>query len=284
MGACGEEIFVYKKSDIKSEDFHLLDSSITQTSRSLCKIIISQKEISSGFLIQLFKGEKKFYCLMTNEHVITKEIIKHKNIDIDIYYDCQTKCRKIKLNPEERLIKDFTDIQIDVTVIQIISKDHISKDYFLLPLIDYMDKYDQLINEKISIIQYPKDEMKYSYGEIKYLTNENKYEFAHSAKTVKGSSGSPIFLKGTAKVVGIHKLYIKIKNIKENFGDFIWPIFIFFKNYSENKNKIQNLNKEIKNNANYNNNECNLNINNFQKKLNKKGKQIKKFEDEINNK
>ena len=202
--------------------------------------------MSSGFLIQLFKGRKEFYCLMTNEHVITKEMID-KKIIIDIYYDSQSKFRNIELNTDERLIKVFTDIKMDITVIEIISKDEITKDYFLLPLIDYMNNYNQLINKEISIIQYPRGEMKYSYGIIK--SYEPEYEFSHNANTDEGSSGSPIFLKGTTKVVGIHKSGIKTNNIKENFGDFIWPIFTYFKNYTDNK--IEN--KEIKNNNNYNN-------------------------------
>ena len=61
---------------------------------------------------------------MTNEHVITKEMIKQK-ITIDIFYDSQSEFREIKLNPKERLIKEFKDIQIDVTIIEIISKDNI---------------------------------------------------------------------------------------------------------------------------------------------------------------
>jgi len=129
---------------------------------------------------------------MTNEHVITKEMID-KNITIYIYYDSQSKFRNIELNPEERLIKEFTDIKMDVTVIEIISKDEISKDYFLLPLIDYMNNYNQIINKEISIIQYPREEMKYSYGIIK--SYESEYEFAHIANTDEGSSGSPIFLR-----------------------------------------------------------------------------------------
>ena len=68
---------------ISPEGFYLLDQSITRASKSLCKIIVSSGRISSGFLIQLFKGQKNFYCLMTNEHVITKEIIKQK-LTIDI--------------------------------------------------------------------------------------------------------------------------------------------------------------------------------------------------------
>ena len=239
-----------KKGDIKNEviispeGLHSLDESIARAAKSICKIIVPPNEKSSGFLIQLFKDEKELYCLMTNEHVITKKMIEQK-IKIDLYYDAQSKFRKIKLNPEERLIKDFRDIQMDVTVIEILSKDDISKDYFLLPLIDYMDNYNQLINKEISIIQYPNGEMKYSYGKIKYLTYEPKYEFAHNADTDKGSSGSPIFLKGTTKVVGIHKGGIETKNMKENFGDFIWPIFTYFKNYSENTIK----NKKLGNNS-----------------------------------
>ena len=210
-----------------------LDESITLASKSLCKILVTSDTMSIGFLIQLFKGDKEFYCLMTNEHVITKKMIQEKNI-INIYYDSQSKHRKISLNSQERFIKEFKDIQIDATVIEIIPQDDISKDDFLLPLIDYMDNYNQLIDKDIAIIQYPKGEKKYSYGKIKYLCNTPKYEFAHNADTDKGSSGSPIFLRGTTKVVGIHKRGVAKEHIKENFGDFIWPIFIYFQNYSDN--------------------------------------------------
>ena len=147
MGSSGsKEIERKKEVIITPEGFHSLDESIIRASKSVCKIIIPPKEMSSGFLIQLFKGQKEFYCLMTNEHVITKKMIEQK-IKIGLYYDAQSKFRKIKLNPEERLIKDFRDIQMDVIIIEIISKDDIPKDYFLLRLIDYMDNYDKLINK-----------------------------------------------------------------------------------------------------------------------------------------
>ena len=146
MGACssceleGKKEFKKSRREIKNEliispdNFYILDESIAKTSKSLCKIIVSPNKMSSGFLIQLFKGEKKFYCLITNEHVITKEMIE-KKITVDIYYDSQSEFKKIKLNPEERLIKEFTNLKIDVTVIEIIPKDAIPKDYFYLVLI-----------------------------------------------------------------------------------------------------------------------------------------------------
>ena len=49
----------------------------------------------------------------------------------------------------------------------------------------------------------------------------NKYEFSHSANTEKSSLGSPIFLKNSNKVIGIHK---KGDENRENFGDFIYPV------------------------------------------------------------
>ena len=48
--------------------------------------------------------------------------------------------------------------------------------------------------------------------------------------------------------------------MKENFGNFIWPIFTYFKNYSDNKSK----NMEIKNKNNYNHNEPKINNRNQQ--------------------
>ena len=54
-----------------------------------------------------------------------------------------------------------------------------------------------------------------------------KYELAYSASTLEGSSESPIFLKYSPQVIGIHKQGGKT----ENYGDFIGHIFKYFKNY-----------------------------------------------------
>ena len=206
-------------NDAKQKDFHFkpemkisdnplqkLDPLIVKACKSLCKIIISPKKLGSGFLIQLFKGKEQFFCMITCEHVVTKKMIEQRQ-KIVAYYDSESKLVEIHLNPEERFIKDFKDIQIDATVIEILPRDNIPQDYFLLPLIDYMDNYKELINKDIAIIQYPKGEMNYSFGIIKDMTNSHpyQYEFVHNASTLEGSSGSPIFLKGTTKVVGIHK-------------------------------------------------------------------------------
>jgi V8-like Glu-specific endopeptidase len=72
-------------------------------------------------------------------------------------------------------------------------------------------------------------------------------EFVYNASTDKGSSGSPIFLKGTTKVIGIHKSGGVNKDLNKNFGDFIWPIFCYFKNFQKIIIKIQNNNNNNNN-------------------------------------
>ena len=115
---------------------------------------------------------------MTNQHVIKREMIEQRKL-IDIYYDSGDKLRTIQLNREERFIKDFSDNQMDIIVIEIIPKDNILKDYFLLPLIDYTNNYNKLISKDIAIIQYPHGNLNYSYGKIIRVTK--MAEFAHDA-------------------------------------------------------------------------------------------------------
>ena len=99
----------------------------------------------------------------------------------------------------------------------------------------------------------------------------NKNEFSHSASTEEGSSGSPILLKGTNKVIGIHKS--GTSNNSRNFGMFIGPIFQYLKNFKGDKkqekkiveNKIEllpiklikdiNLNNDLKGSRRINNKE-----------------------------
>ena len=60
--------------------------------KSICKIKIAN-QTSSGFLLKLFKNEEDFFCLITNEHVITKEMISNKD-KIEFYYDDENKIYK----------------------------------------------------------------------------------------------------------------------------------------------------------------------------------------------
>ena len=99
-----------------------------------CKIEINKnqnKEFGSGFFIKLEKNKKPLYFLMTNEHIISKEIINKKG-EITIFYNNEEEKRLIQLN-KERFIKDYSDINIDATIVEILDKDNINKNYFISP-------------------------------------------------------------------------------------------------------------------------------------------------------
>ena len=109
-------------------------------------------------------------------------------------------------------------MNIDAIVIEI-KENEISEDFFLLPQKDI--KYTEIINKNIYILHPKEKELHYTYGAIKGI-NDYSYEITHSASSLNGSSGSPIFLEGSKTVIGIHKQDKTDK--KENYGNFIYPI------------------------------------------------------------
>ena len=211
-----------------------IDQYMACISKSLCKIEYENK-IATGFLIKLFKGGKEFFCLMTCEHVITREMIKRKKT-IRCYYDSiDSKFKEIELDSDKRYIQDFVslndidkniDINIDAIVIEILPEDNINKDFYLSLNDDYINNYDGLKGQDIAIIQYPEGNLEYSYGKIKKI---DKYEITYIPNTEHISPGSPIFLVNTIKVIGIHMGGKKEKS--ENYGYCIGPIFNFLRNF-----------------------------------------------------
>ena len=218
---------------IEDSELNQNDISLLQASASLCKLV-TNKKIASGFLIKLFKDQDDFFCLMANEHIIMEDMVAKKE-NLLFYFDNEQKSREIKLDIKERYIKSFRDINMDAIIMEILPKDNIPADYFLMPNIDYMDSQNELINVEIAIFQYASGKSSYSFGKLTSINNN--YEFAHSATTVD-DSGSPIFLKNTSKVIGIHKK----EGTSQNYGDFIGPIFNYFRNYSKNNEKHDNKN------------------------------------------
>ena len=162
--------------------------------------------------MKFYIGQEIFYCLISNEHVITNDIINNQN---NIYLSNDYGFTiNILLDINKRYIKTFRDFNLDITVVEIIEEDNIPKIFFLSP--ENEEKInDRLINREIYIPQYPEGKgLKLSRGEIKEI-NEN--EFTHLANTLYGSSGSPIILKNSDKVIGIHKGGNEER--KENYGD-----------------------------------------------------------------
>ena len=124
---------------------------------------------------------------------------------------------------KKRYIKSFIDIDLDITVVEILDEDNISKEYFLYPQFESLINIG-LINSMIYIPQYAGGKkLVNARGIIKEI---NKYEFTHLVNTEKGSSGSPIFLENSIFVIGIHKQ----GNKTENYGDFIYPVIELIRN------------------------------------------------------
>ena len=92
------------------------------------------------------------------------------------------------------------------------------------------------INKEIYIVQYPGgNDLSYSEGKIKDVNN---YEITYDASTQTGSSGSPILLKDTTEIIGIHKQGSNYK--KENYGTLIYS-FIQILNYKKKYLKMVNI-------------------------------------------
>ena len=209
--------------NIPGPNFEYPDLCLLNVSKSVCKLRIDTNHGSfggSGFFLKFLINGKLYFWLVSNEHVITKEMIKNKSM-VNVSFNIENKDINIKLEQSERYIKTFKDYKVDATVIQIRSKDNIYEDYFLEPELGYDN--NKLIGKEIFIPQFPSfKQLANSRGIIKEISHINPNEFTHLAKTQKGSSGSPIFLKGNKRVIGIHKEGNPI--LKENYGDFIAPI------------------------------------------------------------
>ena len=191
--------------------------------------IQTKSGIASGFFIKLERNKKPFYCLMTNQYVITSEMINGKET-INILYENESKILELKLNQKERIILCFMKInKLDTTLIEIVQKDEIDESYFLKP---YIEPVAQAIGQKITLIHFPNGkENSMSNGKILKIDDKNKNLFFHDAYTVNGSGGCPIFLEREAVVIGIHKGYNPMKGIK--CGIFIKDIIDFMKDYKK---------------------------------------------------
>ena len=204
-----------------------------KVAKGTVKIELSNdKGLASGFFLQLKRNNKNFYCLMTNAHVITKDMIENKE-KIKIKYDIEEKELNLELNEEERIIncyKGYKGFAYDISIIEIIPKDEIKdKTYFLEP---NTADCDDFIEKEIQIIQFPEgNRLSLSKGKITGKHKTYDYMFFHEASTEKGSSGSPIVLKNDDRVLGIHKGAIEGK--EKNIGIFIRKIIESLKEYKK---------------------------------------------------
>ena len=217
-----EEVYIIRINQISGQATE--DEKI---SNSICKIKIeSQSEtiFGYGFLLKFYIGQEVFFCLISNENIIKKDIIDNSNIIISLYFNNELKTNNLKEGEKKRYMKSFIDIGIDVTAIEILEKDNISKDYFLYDELQTDNNY--IINSQIYIPQFELGKkLENAEGTI---TKINKYAFNYISNTKYDISGYPIFLVNSIDVLGINKG--NNENKEEKNGFFIYSLIDLIKN------------------------------------------------------
>ena len=201
-----------------------------QSKKCICKIFLKSGGTGTGFFCKIpFPTSFNLLpVLITTNHNLEEEnIIPGEKINFLI-----NNHQKSILIDESRKIYTYKGEEGDITIIEIKEEDGLEIESFL-----DIDNTKNNFTPKdykennIYIIHFPNGQnIAYSNGIIKYA-NDNNEEIFHTCDTKCGSSGSPIINMENYKVFGIHKGYIKSKNL--NIGTLI-------------KNHIKNFYKKVK--------------------------------------
>jgi hypothetical protein len=179
----------------------------SQLEVNVCKIYINEDQRGTGFLCKIpFPDEFKLLpVLITNNHVINEEYFQ-KNKIIKISFDDDKIINLLEIVPERKFYSNKT---YDISIIEIFpKKDNLNK--FLE--IDYnYDENENKEKQNIYVLHYLNgNESCVSYGNI---IDIKEYEIEHKCTTEYGSSGGPIILLKTNKVIGVHKVVEKVKKL-----------------------------------------------------------------------
>ena len=219
-----------KKNEI--DELYTNESSMCKIQYEENKEGIKKKISGTGFFCKIKDENIPFKkALFTNNHIINE-----KNLEIGkvIILENLNTIKKIEITEKRR---DFTDINLDYTCIEIFDTDKINEFFKIDKTI--FDNKSSLLNKEIFILQYALgEELSHSSGKILNITDE---KITHNAPTENGSSGSPLIKRYNIKFVyGIHfegKEYnyaipfdAIIKNIKDKL-------------YEKNENQIKKVNE-----------------------------------------
>jgi len=171
---------------------------IYQMKNNIVKIYLNNESKGTGFFCRIpYINNKELNVLITNNYVINLELDK---IIISINNDNEIKEIELK-----NRIK-YTNKEYDITIIEIKEEDNINNYLEIDENIMKKDKNIIYINNSIYILQYPRSKkLGVSYGILKGIYEDKKYNFNHICSTEEGSSGSPIINLINNKVIGIQK-------------------------------------------------------------------------------
>ena len=170
----------------------------SEVKKCVCKIkqeieIEDRKTLRTGTGFFCNIPSKDIKVLITNNHILDLEFL-NKEEKLIIFIEKEKK----ELNLEIARLK-IADKEFDFTIIEILEEDNISN---FLEIDEYINT-DDYTNQQIFSFQYPGGlKLKYSHGKINKRLD--KY-FVYSLGTDGGSSGSPIILVDSLKLIGLHK-------------------------------------------------------------------------------
>ena len=102
MGIC-EKTGGRKEENETDNPLIQLDTDMIDATKSVCMIMTNEGN-GTGFLLKTFKDNKEFFCLISNEHVITKDMIEAKQ-KVIIHYDKKNKTKEITLDKRKTIYK-----------------------------------------------------------------------------------------------------------------------------------------------------------------------------------
>ena len=219
---------------------------IEQMRNNICKINLQQNKGSgSGFFCKIPFPDKNSFLpvLITNNHIINKELLYKKDSKISIDIKEETDIRILDLNNRMK----YTNEEYDITIIEITGQDKIYNfleldDNIIYDIIFDKNKNMQYLDSTIYAIQYPEGRLSVSYGILDKIFIDKNYSFVHKCNTRFGSAGCPILDVYTNKVLGIHCS----GNKQFNKGLFLnYPIKEFIKQYC-NDYLLKNFNIKYK--------------------------------------
>ena len=207
-----------------------LKTIIKQMERNICKIKHSNNETGTGFFAKIpFPDALKLLpVLITNNHVLNEEDYNKDKFQISLDDE-----KEYLLLLSDKSRKFYTNKKYDITIIEIKpDMDGIDVNRFFD--VEIQDENQiKLYNEKsIYLLQYPEGKLSFSDGVIKKIVDF--FNIYYECDTNPGSSGCPIILLDSCKVIGIHKL----KSNKDKC-----KIATLLKLPIEDFNKKNNLNK-----------------------------------------
>ena len=206
---------------------------LEQMQKCVCKIYNGEKGAGTGFFTKIPYKLNLLPTLITAYHVINE---KDKNKHIIIALNDDKEKKLLKIDNERKM---YTNEKLDVTIIEIKEKDEINNYLELDDEIKNSIKADNenllkniYSNKSIYSINYPNGKnVVVSYAQSPQFNEINKNILQHKCSTLKGSSGAPILLIESQKVIGIH-LSAGIQNL--NIGSLIIYSIIEFQQIENN--------------------------------------------------